>query len=78
MPVRINSDASMDVSGAVGITTHMGDALDFGYFHFLLVSLLSIATTISLETTLLLSMESLAALSKSWNRRDTCRSYLSN
>ena len=62
MPVRVNGDASMDVSWAVGITTNVSDALHLSYFHLLLVSLRSKG--------LLASVESLTALAKSWDSRD--------
>ena len=51
----------MDVSWAVGITTHVSDALNLSYFHFLSVS----------STELLTSVESFAALVKSWDSWDT-------
>lgn len=69
VPVRVNSDASVDVSGAVSIATHVGDTLHLSYFHFLLVSI---------SKALLASVESLTALSKSWDGRDTLLSNLTN
>ena len=65
MPVRVNSDASVDVSWAVGITTNVSDALHLSYFHFLLVGLRSEG--------LLASVESLTAMRKSWDSRDALR-----
>ena len=74
MPVWVNSDASMDISGAVGITTHMGNTLHFSNLNFLYVSLLLFVLVATSEVMLLMSMESLAALSKSWDLK--CRSSL--
>ena len=65
MPVRVNSDASVDVSWAVGITTNVSDALHLSYFHLLLVGLRS--------ECLLASVESLTAMRKSWDSRDALR-----
>ena len=65
MPVRVNSDASVDVSWAVGITTNVSDALHLSYFHLLLVGLRSEG--------LLASVESLTAMRKSWDSRDALR-----
>ena len=44
MPVGVNSDASVDVSGAVGISAHMSDTMNSGCLFFLVMS--SIAVTL--------------------------------